>query len=282
MGRYSAAPALDTEAHHPRPGATSMGVVSGLSRQRHVAVQAGARAHDQLVEQMRTTGQTKDRDRIYPRPGTGQMRRRAGRGPLVADEPRLPLTARQARLQQHSKRAAQSSMPLTERNALAALVGGDRSQWESLNEALIARGHGRAELSADQARQVGRVDRAVRRFEKANDRSHRVYAALDVDPEIALEPAKYIQPGQQYTLDGYTAMDHSPHKVADSSVMLELTGSRGMYLGGGDPDGPTQHLMPRGITFEVDGVHDVDVVTDHGTVRRRVVQAHLIDQEDKQ
>lgn len=279
--RYSQRPKLDTGALPSHRGAPTIGLTTSSTADAHTDAQERHRIHDQAIESMRTTRATKDRDRIYPRAGTGDVSPRRGRHALLKEEPRLPISAHQAAAQQRQKRAALKTMPRTESTALRTLVTEQR-HWDRLNAVLDEVGRGQRQLSVDDARTVGRLDRAIRRGERHNDRTHRVYTGLQLDPEVVDNLHAWIKPGTEYTFDGYIASDHSPHKISTDAVMLEITGKRGLYLGGGDPARDTQHLLPRGLTIRIDAILDSDVVTDHGVARRRIIQAHLVDKEPQQ
>lgn len=278
MGKYKAKPKLDTEARLTRPGATSVGLVSAEDRDQHLATQLAHRSHDTSLEGLRLTRATKDRDRIYPRPADSNVNARRGRKALAADEPRTPLTKTQAGHQQRTKRAAQATMPRTEKRALAGLVG-SRSTWESHSEALATQARTGQPLTDDQRRDIQRVDRAIRRFEHHNDRIHRVYTGLALDTDIADDPERFLTAGDQFQLDCFTAADHNPGNIPGKATILEITGSRGIYLGSDDPGATnTAHLLPRGITIQIDNITQADVVGDHGATYRRIVQAHIVEE----
>lgn len=270
---------MDTEVARSRAGATSAGLVPEQVRMEHLGAQGDARDHDRMVESLRVTRATKDRDRIYPRAGAGDVSERKGRHQLAGDEARLPLSRTQAGLQQRTRRAALDRMPRTEHLATHRLIT-DEQEWGRINERLGERIRDGAPLSAGDARMVGRVDRAIRRFEQHNDRTHRVYVAMHLDPDLADNLDDHLAEGDEFTLDRFTAADHNPGAVdPDCPTLLEITGQRGMYLGGSEPSQGTGHLLPRGIRLHVDGVVDADVVGGKAITRRRIIQAHILQEE---
>lgn len=266
-------PLVDMEARMAGLAAKTISLENPLDVQHHLNAQDQARAHDRIIESLRTTRATKDRDRMYPRLGQGEVRPRRGRHALHPDEPRIPFSRNQASAEQRAKRAAQNRMPKTEGRALSRLLN-DQDHWDDLNVSLSSRTRAHGDLTPEQAQAIGRIDRAIRRFETHNDRSHRVYTGLQVHDNVNINA---LQPGATFTFDQYTGADHSPHKIS-ADTLLEITGSRGIYLGDGKGDN-TQHLLPRGITIAIDAVHDSDVISPDGITRRRIVQAHIIEQE---
>lgn len=248
-----------------------------------------ARVRDTALEAIQgLTRAARDRDRAYPRPAGAADPRKSPRAP-VEDEPRTPPTDYQCRMRSRTKRAAQSRLRRTEYDALNRLVT-DEDHWVELNDRLSDTYTAGVDLTIADRVHVQRIDRAIRRYEELNDRGHRVYVPLALPDVDALTPAEteawvsdHIASGDRYTFDQFTAADHDPHKAAaqQTPVLLEITGSRGIYLGGPQGSGDTSHLLPRGLQLEVTGT---TVATIQGPreqeLRRPVISLRVVNQKE--
>lgn len=273
---------LMLERDAPADAAKDAGVVPEDVARARATAQAFARDADTRIEADRSrTRATKDRDRSYPRPGEGDIRPRRGRRLPAGEAARVPLTRHQARHVTHAKRAAQSRMPATEVRATAQLVG-DQTSWSHLNGILSGQTQQGRRPTDRERQQIQRVDRAIRRAEQANDRTHVVYAALRLDSTLTADTLKDLPVGERFTFDQFTAANHHAHTIAERSsadhVLLEIEGSRGMYLG--DADGNrADHLLPRGLDVEVAGFTQADIIGPHGaTDRRHILQLRVRNQ----
>lgn len=246
---------------------------------------AAARRQDAAVEvQRHLTRATRDRDRTYPRPGdTGQPTKPVR--PRPAGQPPTTPSSYQIRQRAQTKRAAQFRLPQTEYRALSALVT-DEQHWLRLNAELSDAHAAGGALSPQTRVSAQRVDRAIRRYEQANDRDHVVYVPLalaDVEELTPAEAAAWVDDavhvGDRYTFDQFTAADHDPRKAAaqPAPVLLEIRGRRGMYLGGPTADGDTQHLLPRGLHLQVSSI---DTYPDPTTGGRPVISLQVLETEN--
>lgn len=105
------------------------------------------------------------------------------RGLPSVDEVRETVSDRQVRERSATKRAAQNGLAKTEQAALADFLSG-APKWRRVNGRL-ARVHGDATQLSDQDRRyVGRLDRACAAYEERNERTHRVYVPLRLPSHI--------------------------------------------------------------------------------------------------
>lgn len=268
-------------------GVASAAEVAGLDR-----AHDDQRRHDRAMEAMPgLTRATRDRDRGYPRPaGSEPASRKSATFPAGAT--RSGPSNYQCAQRSTVKRAAQDRMRHTEYRALRDLVT-DQQQWLSLNGRLSETFEAGGQLSDTDRVRVQRIDRAIRRYEEANDRGHLVYSGLSLDDDLLSEDQRagrglqewleaWTAPGDRFTFDQFTDTDHVPHKVAATPVLLEIETSRGVYLGGATTAGSTAHLLPRGIQLEVVAITTTTVARpDQPPLQRPTVQLRVInDRED--
>lgn len=236
-----------------------------------------ARTRDAAVEGIRgLTRATRDRDRAYPRPAGAPANPRKQIPIPDPGETRTSPSNYQLRLRAQTKRAAQTRLRHTEFAALNRLVS-DEAHWMETNERLSDAYTAGADLTEADRLHVQRIDRAIRRYEESNDRRHLVYAPMAIADEDDLGDAAdtvqwvrdQVQAGDRYTFDQFTAADHDPKKAAatDAPVLLEISGRRGLYLGGSDNEGGTSHLLPRGLHLEVVSVSESPIDGAKGKVR---------------
>ena len=121
------------------------------------------------------------------------------------------------------------------------------------------------QLSDNDRKMVQRLDRTIQSYERINDRTHTVYVAVELpdnhgDVRFGDDPPDAAA-GARVAFDQFTVARHNLHEPPDDSrrcVMLEITTSRGMYMGRSDSLDDTTHLLPRECNFEV-------VAADNGT-----------------
>lgn len=244
--------------------------VSDRTAKAKILAQNFARGHDSAVEGDRhRTRATKDRDRIYPRAGNGTINPRSGRKLPASGEARTPLSIYQSKQLRHTTNQAAPKIARTEQRATQQLIT-DLDTWSDTNAALRKQAERGVSLSKKQRTAAHRVSRAIRRYEDHNTRTHRVYAGLTLD-NIDIDS---IKTGDRFTFDQFTAASHNPHEIAsrtsDEQILLEIEGSRGMYLGRADGT-HAAHLLPPGIQVAVVGRDDADIVGPHGAIAHRTV-----------
>lgn len=227
------------------------------------------------------TRAARDRDRATPRDVSHVESNRLRADLPAPEEFRRALSSRQRKRRSAVKHQVINAAPASQRRAVAGMVHHeDPSEWRRINETLH-RGAGNAQQLSDSDRAtVQRVDRAIQSYERLNDRTHRVYVAVqlpdthrDVDQPGDLPDS--WQPGSNLAFDQFTLARHNLHEtsVHDSPrhVVFEIATSRGMYLGRSDSLEDTAHLLPRGMRFEVAAVESATYATQSGGFNARVV-----------
>lgn len=237
---------------------------------------AGLRDLDSMVEG--TPGLNRlqrDRERIFPREtnaalGHPVMQRRL---PAPSDV-RVPISARQRNQRSRQRRAVQERMPLAQLQAQHDLVS-THARWSRFNQQLSdAAGDVQALPEADQ-QQIRRVDRAIQSYERGNDRGHVLYSNVLMPAYINASNAdgfvaRNFAPGRRLEFDRFTQATHQLHETRDQvgstaqAVTFEIETRRGAYLGQSDKRDNTQHLLPRGMQFEVVGSHQASFIDRSG------------------
>jgi hypothetical protein len=227
------------------------------------------------------TRAARDRDRVTPRDASHVDSDRL-RGELPGrEEFRETLSGRQRKLRSTVKNKVMAAAPASQHAAIGSmLIAEDPTEWRRINGGLHhAAGDVQQLADADRAK-VQRVDRAIQSYERLNDRTHRVYVAVDLPDTVAdvTKPEDLpdsLQPGSTITFDQFTLTRHNLHETPghDSSrhVVFEVVTSRGMYLGRSDSVEDTTHLLPRGMQFDVASAEHVAYATRSGGFNERLV-----------
>ena len=245
---------------------------------------AGLRGLDAMTEGMAGLNRLqKDRERLFPRGtnaelGDPRMRRQL----LAEDELRLPLSARQRNARSKSRLATQRTVPLTQLRAQRDLVTSP-TRWRGVNDLLSENtGDVQALPTGDQER-VRRIDRSIQAYERRNERGHLLYSNVRMPYYINHQNIEgflrnNFAPGERVSFDRYTHATHQLHETSgyvndpDGRVaVFEMQTRRGAYLGQSDKRDNTQHLLPRGMEFEVVGVHEATYRGPDGTSGVRMV-----------
>ncbi|MEE3067471.1 MAG: hypothetical protein VYA67_26650 [Actinomycetota bacterium] len=258
---------------------------------REVAVDAMTRKQfqrlaNQITDQARDedsslTRAARDRDRATPRDLSHVDSDRL-RGQLPArEEFRDALSGRQRKIRSAVKNQVMAAAPASQRRVIRTmLVDEDPAHWRHVNAALHHSAGDVQQLDAKDREKVQRLDRAIQSYERLNDRSHRVYVAVQL-PDTHRDVAKpedlpaNLQPGATVAFDQFTLTQHSLHETPghDSSrhLVFEVVTSRGMYLGRSDGVEDTTHLLPRGMQFDVVSAEHVAYATQSGGFNERLV-----------
>lgn len=227
------------------------------------------------------TRSRRDRDRATPRDVSHVESDRLRQELPAPEEFRPALSARQRKLRSATKNRVLAAAPSTQQRALKAMLGDeDPGQWRRVN-ALLHRGAGDVQQLDDADRSaVQRLDRMIQSYEDANDRSHRVYVAVelpDTHPDVRRreELPRNLVPGAMVSFDQFTVARHNLHETPghDSArhLVFELVTSRGMYLGRSDSVEDTTHLLPRGMQCRVASAEYAPYATDSGGFDERLV-----------
>ena len=245
---------------------------------------AGLRGLDAMTEGMTGLNRMqKDRERLFPRGTTADLGHPRMRRDLPQPgQERSPLSARQRNERSKDRRTTQDTMPLTQLRAQRDLVT-QPARWRSLNDQLSTNTGDVQALSERDQEQVRRVDRAIQAYERHNDRGHVLYSNVRMPYYInqANLPGflrNNFAPGDRVAFDRYTHSTHQLHETAgyvddpDGRVaVFEVQTRRGAYLGQSDKKDNTQHLLPRGMEFEVVGVQEASYRSPDGRTGSRMV-----------
>lgn len=255
---------------------------------------AGLRDLDAMVESMPGLNRMqRDRERLMPRSTTAELGDpRMQRRLPDAGEVRRPASARQRNARSKARSRVQQAMPLTQLGAQYQLVS-EPQRWAEVNDQLSAATGDVQSLAPADQEQVRRIDRSIQSYERANDRGHVLYSNVQMPWYINGSNrdgflSNNFKAGQRVEFDRYTAATHQLHETAslvddaESRVaVFELQTRRGAYLGQSDKRDNTRHLLPRGLQFEVVGVHEAPYVDPYGRQgTRRVVQLRDVTPEN--
>ena len=245
---------------------------------------SGLRELDTMTEGMSgLTRLRKDRERLFPRGTTAalgdpRMRRRL---PDSADV-RAPLSARQRNARSKSRQQTQQTIPLVQLRAQRRLVT-QPDTWRALNDQLSQQTSDLEALEEKDQELVRRVDRSIQAYERHHDRGHVLYSNVRMPSYINSQNLPgflrhNFTPGSKLTFDRYTPATHQLHETAshvddpDGRVTIfEMQTRRGAYLGQSDKRDNTQHLLPRGMDFEVLGVTEAPFRRPDGSAGKRMV-----------
>lgn len=261
-------------------------VLSDAEARERRDVRNGARGLDATVETMPGLNrQQRDRERAMPRDVTDEVPDPRMERTLPAEGAvRVPMSGRQRSARSVTKRAVQSASPATHYTAVQQLLT-EPARWRSANDALSDAAGDVQILPAAQIAQVQRTDRAIMAYERASNRSHVVYANVQMPAAVNTTnlgefTRNTFQRGSVLAFDRFTAGAHDLHDVerddsdAHRTAVFEIQTGRGVYLGqssGGG--GNTAHLLPRGLELRVVGTHTATYIRPDGsTGRRHVIQ----------
>lgn len=207
------------------------------------------------------TRAARDRDRSIPR-DVSQVESDRLRGELPAQgEFRRALSGYQRKVRSATKNQVMASAPVSQHQAVRSmLTDEDPGEWRRINRSLhSAAGDVQQLADADRAK-VQRLDRTIQSYERLNDRTHKVYVAVEL-PDTHSDVTKpedlpaNLQPGAAVTFDQFTLTRHNLHETPGNDsprhLVFEVVTSRGMYLGRSDSVEDTAHVLPRGVALEV-------------------------------
>ena len=260
---------LDTEVHQARAGA-----------------RAGLRELDTLTEGLTGLNRLqKDRERLTPRGTTADLRDPRMRRQLPPEsQVREPISARQRNARSKARLETQRKVPLAQLRALREMVTRE-DRWEQFNDALSDNAGDIQALPEGDQEKIRRIDRSIQAYERSNDRGHVLYSNVRMpwyinDANLPGFVRNNFVPGERVTFDRFTAASHQLHETAldvqDTAgrvAVFEMETRRGAYLGQSDKVDNTEHLLPRGMDFEVVAVHEASYRSPDGrTGTKTVVQ----------
>lgn len=227
------------------------------------------------------TRAARDRDRATPRNvshvDSGRLRRELPAG----GEFRRALSGRQRKIRSTLKNQVMAAAPASQHQAIRTmLTDEDPGEWRRINRSLHnAAGDAQPLTDTDRAK-VQRLDRAIQSYERLNDRTHKVYVAVEL-PDTHTDVRRLrdlpvsLRPGSAVAFDQFTLTRHNLHETpghdSDRHVVFEIVTSRGMYLGRSDSVEDTTHLLPRGMRFEVVSADYATYETQSGGFGERIV-----------
>lgn len=244
------------------------------------------RIANRVVDELRDddtalTRAARDRDRATPRDASHVDSDRL-RGELPSrEEFRETLSGRQRKLRSAVKNKVMAGAPASQHAAIGSMLAAeDPTEWRRINGGLHHAVGDVQQLADTDRAKVQRLDRAIQSYERLNDRTHRVYVAVDLPDTVAdvTKPEDLpdsLEPGSTIAFDQFTLTRHNLHETPrhDSArhVVFEVVTSRGMYLGRSDSVEDTTHLLPRGMQFDVAAVDHVAYATQSGGFNERLV-----------
>lgn len=244
------------------------------------------------VDSFSSTMAEADAMRDLPRARTDELHE--GRGRKLS-EPATPVarpTAHLTKALRRTTRDALSSMPRTEQRALASASSNHPDSvafMVDLNEGL-AQGPDHLEEAPPRIRQrITRIDRSIGRFERRNDRTHRVYAPISGggdDPQALIDSINEhrTNTGQDptYAFLGYTKATHDINDIEgdENQVYMEFETARGAFTG--SYSGAKTHVLPRGVRYQyVSGGQQRFITPDGQEVSRWVLRVREIPREER-
>lgn len=233
------------------------------------------------------TRAARDRDRATPRDVSAVESPRLRSSAPSMGEFRHATSGRQRKIRSATKKKVLAAAPASQRRALDAMLGQeDPEPWNRINSELHNAAGDVQKLSDADRGTVQRLDRLVQSYERSNDRTHTVYVSVKLPDSCSdiFRPGsapESMQTGSQVTFDQFTVARHNLHETPghdnDRYVVFEVVTSRGMYLGRSDSVEETQHLLPRGMRFEVAAIGTPTYETrPRGYNSRNVVQLREI------
>jgi hypothetical protein len=283
---------VDLDAGSSSLGAKQAAVVAASTFQDRQQDRAGYRDLDTRVEQAPGLSRaTRDRNRATPRDTSQPLGHpRKARHLPEPDAVRIPISARQRKERSKTKREAQDQLSGAVYRELDAVLTRP-ARWTQLNDALSAAAGDAQQLPESQLAAVQRVDRAIQAYEAGNDRSHVVYATVElpdyVTPDTVIPYVRArFRSGAEVAFDRYTGaahclheLDGDPHREA-RALVVEVATRRGMYLGRSGSLDDTAHLLPRGLRLRAGEVHDATYQRPDGSRgSRHVLRLTDTDQE---
>lgn len=258
---------LDAEAHHQRSEA-----------------RGGLRELDLMTEGLNGMNRLqKDRERLFPRGTSAELGdpRMLRRLP-DPDAQRGPLSARQRNARSKDRLSTQRTVPLVQLRAQRELVSSPE-RWRNINDQLSQHTGDIQALSEPDQDRVRRIDRSIQAYERNNERGHVLYSNVRMPGYINRQNLpgflnRNFPPGSRVSFDRYTQATHQLHEssahISDPGgkvAVFEMQTRRGAYLGQSDKRDNTQHLLPRGLEFEVVGVHEATYQNPDGATGTRMV-----------
>lgn len=248
----------------------------------------GAGAQGQFVSPEQQQERVAARNRIentLPLPKSEQLNPNMARSLPGRDEIRSNLSSNRKKDLSRQKNIAFSGMP-KQRKVLVFNITEHTGPMERLNRRLAEVVGDVDQLSTYEARRVRSLDLAISDIEKTNRREHVVYAPLfspDRKPETVLEHFRNtlqrnaeMGPSNQRTedFDRYVVADHNLANLDrfGGEIVAEIRTTRGSYIGGSDSVKEAEHVLPRGMRYNIIGIQEnVTYIRNDGSQGQRTV-----------
>ncbi|TMS50665.1 hypothetical protein E0T84_22495 [Mycobacterium sp. DBP42] len=227
------------------------------------------------------TRATRDRDRATPRDVSHVESSRLRADLPAQGEFREALSGRQRKLRSATKNQVMTRAHASQHRAVRTMLGDESPrQWRRINRELHRASGDVHELADEDRVTVQRLDRTIQSYERLNDRTHKVYVAVEL-PDThrnvrTLEdlPSSF-HPGSLVAFDQFTMGKHNIHETpghdSNRHVVFEIVTSRGMYLGRSDSVEDTTHILPRGMIFESTAASHAPYETADGGFDERII-----------
>lgn len=227
------------------------------------------------------TRAARDRDRATPRDVSGVESLR-----LLGDLPvqgafRRVISGRQRKIRSAVKNQVIASAPASQHRAVQQLLTDpDPGQWQRINRGLHRAAGDVQQLDGNDRKLVQRLDRVIQSYERLNDRSHKVYVAVELpdthrDVQRLRDLPVNLRPGSAVAFDQFTVARHNiretPGHDSDRHLVFEIVTSRGMYFGRSDSVEDTTHVLPRGMRMQIVSAQDATYETESGGFDERIV-----------
>lgn len=241
---------------------------------------ADMRAEDASIEANAGNMQQADAQREIPRARTDNLNPASGRHLTDSGDTITPPSIFSHRTNRANANRGISRFNPAQQRAVSSFLNPQTPRQEEIRDLVNSHFEGGGKLSdlpANVQRYVRQLDGAIQKVERENDRSHVVYAALDLPDGVSKDEFLNVTrtaSRHHQNLLGYTPANHDFNRVVDPNdddkVYVQIETNRGMYVGG---NGGSGHLLPRGLELQTVNVGEFDVEEGNGnTVRRPVIQ----------
>lgn len=253
---------------------------------------SGFRDHDTDIDATVGNMQHSDAQRIFPRARTDNINPESGRGLTPAGETVQRPSIFSHRRNRRNSNAGISKFNTAQDRTVKAFLNpqnADESAVRNELNTLLESGVSPDDLTPGTRRYMRWMDSAIQKVERENDRTHVVYASLNLGDDVPVGWKSYAaamkrsaKNGGTQTLLGYTRANHDPNAIPDDggdNVLFQIETNRGMYVGG---NGNSGHVLPRGVELEYVSHGEFDVDDGQGgTARRRIVQMREVPQDER-
>ncbi|WP_134080955.1 hypothetical protein [Mycobacteroides salmoniphilum] len=227
------------------------------------------------------TRAARDRDRATPRDVSGIDSPRLRSDLPAQGDFRRVISGRQRKMRSAVKNQVIASAPASQHRAVQQMLAEpDPGQWQRVNRGLHRAAGDVQQLGAEDRKVVQRLDRVIQSYERLNDRSHKVYVAVELpdthrDVQRLRDIPVNLRPGSSVAFDQFTVARHNlretPGHDSRRHLVFEIVTSRGMYFGRSDSVEDTTHVLPRGMRLQIVSAQYATYETESGGFDERIV-----------